>query len=57
MVHPGVLRNLSVDPDQFSGFAFGIGIERIAIIKWGIEDIRLLHSNKINFLRQFKGSL
>jgi phenylalanyl-tRNA synthetase alpha chain len=54
MVHPDVLRNLSINPAQFSGFAFGIGIERIALIKWGIEDIRLLHSNKINFLRQWK---
>lgn len=55
MVHPEVLKNLSIDPEQFSGFAFGIGIERIALIKWGIEDIRLLHSNKVNFLRQWKG--
>lgn len=56
MVHPEVLENLKIDPKQYSGFAFGIGIERLAFIKWGIEDIRLMQSNKMSFLKQFKES-
>lgn len=55
MVHSEVLQNMHIDPEQYSGFAFGVGVDRIALQKWGIEDIRLLHGNKINFLRQFRG--
>jgi len=53
MVHPNVLRSSGIDPAIYSGFAFGMGIERIAMIKYGINDIRLFHSSKIKFLNQF----
>lgn len=53
MVHPNVLRASGIDPEIYSGFAFGMGIERIAMIKYGIHDIRLFHSSKIKFLDQF----
>ncbi len=54
MVHPNVLRASGIDPTVYSGFAFGMGIERIAMIKYGINDIRLFHSSKIKFLDQFE---
>ncbi len=53
MVHPNVLRNSNVDPEQYSGFAFGFGLTRLVMMKYGIEDIRLLSSNKREFLQQF----
>lgn len=53
MVHPNVLRNCGIDPEIYSGFAFGMGIERIAMLKYGIEDIRLLYENDLRFLSQF----
>jgi phenylalanyl-tRNA synthetase alpha chain len=53
MVHPQVLRNGGYDPEVFSGFAFGMGPERIAILKYGIDDIRLFFSNDLRFLEQF----
>ncbi|HSC25487.1 MAG TPA: phenylalanine--tRNA ligase subunit alpha [Candidatus Babeliales bacterium] len=53
MVHPNVLKAGDIDPTIYSGFAFGMGIERIAMIKYGINDIRLFHSSKIKFLNQF----
>jgi phenylalanyl-tRNA synthetase alpha chain len=52
MVHPTVLRNGGVDPERYSGFAFGMGIERIAQLAYGIEDGRLLFENDVRFLRQ-----
>ena len=54
MVHPNVLENCGVDRKKFNGFAFGVGIERIAIIKYGIPDIRLFYENDVRFLKQFK---
>ncbi len=54
MVHPKVLAGVGYDPDVYSGFAFGLGVERIAILKYGIDDIRLFYSNDLRFLRQFK---
>ena len=54
LVHPRVLEMSGIDPDQYSGFAFGMGIDRIAMLKYGIEDIRLLFENDRRFLRQFK---
>ncbi len=54
MVHPEVLQNMNIDPTKYKGFAFGIGIGRIAVMKWGIEDIRFLYTNKLSFLRQFR---
>jgi phenylalanyl-tRNA synthetase alpha chain len=53
MVHPAVLRNGGYDPEKFSGFAFGMGPERIAMLKYGITDIRLFYANDLRFLRQF----
>ncbi len=53
MVHPNVLKNCNVDPEEFSGFAFGFGLTRLAMMKYEIDDIRLLFSNKNNFLSQF----
>ena len=53
MVHPNVLRNCGIDPEEYSGFAFGFGVERIAMAKFGIEDMRLLFENDVRFLKQF----
>lgn len=53
MVHPRVLQYVDIDPDIYSGFAFGMGLDRIANIKYGIDDIRLLFENDIRFLKQF----
>lgn len=53
LIHPTVLRHSNIDPDTYSGFAFGMGLERLAMIKYGIHDIRLFHSSKMNFLNQF----
>ncbi len=54
MVHPNVLRAGGVDPKKFRGFAFGVGIDRLAILKYGIPDIRLFYSGDLRFLSQFK---
>lgn len=54
MVHPNVLRDCNIDPKKYSGFAFGMGLDRITMIKYGISDLRLLFENDIRFLRQFK---
>ena len=53
MVHPNVLKNCGIDPEEYSGFAFGFGVERIAMAKFGIEDMRLLFENDTRFLKQF----
>lgn len=53
MVHPKVLKNMGYDPDQYSGFAFGMGIDRLVILKDGIDDIRLFRSGDLRFLKQF----
>ena len=53
MVHPKVLRNMDYDPAVYSGFAFGMGPERITMMRYGINDIRLLNANDLRFLRQF----
>ena len=53
MVHPNVLSNCGIDPEEYSGFAFGFGVERIAMAKFGIEDMRLLFENDVRFLKQF----
>jgi phenylalanyl-tRNA synthetase alpha chain len=54
MVHPNVLRNGGVDPEEFTGFAFGMGIERVTMLRYGINDLRLFSENDVRFLRQFK---
>lgn len=53
MVHPKVLRMSGIDPEEYSGFAFGVGLERIALLKYEIDDMRLLYENDDRFLRQF----
>ena len=53
MVHPNVLRMSGIDPEEYSGFAFGVGLERIALLKYEIDDMRLLYENDIRFLKQF----
>jgi len=53
MVHPQVLRNVGYDPEEVSGFAFGMGVERIAMLKFGIDDIRMFFQNDVRFLSQF----
>ena len=53
MVHPNVLRNCGIDPEVYSGFAFGMGVERIGMLKYEIDDIRLLFENDMRFLNQF----
>lgn len=53
MVHPQVLKNCGIDPDQYTGFAFGMGIERFAMLYYGIDDLRLFFQNDVRFLKQF----
>jgi len=53
MVHPQVLRNCGIDPEEYSGFAFGMGIERVAMVKYGVPDLRLLYENDLRLLGQF----
>ncbi|AXJ01014.1 phenylalanyl-tRNA synthetase, alpha subunit [Cyclonatronum proteinivorum] len=54
MVHPNVLQAVGIDSEEYSGFAFGMGVERIAMLKYGIDDIRLLYDNDLRFLQQFQ---
>jgi phenylalanyl-tRNA synthetase alpha chain len=53
MVHPQVLKNCGIDPDKFQGFAFGMGVERFAMLRYGVNDLRLFFDNDVRFLRQF----
>ena len=53
MIHPNVLKSCGINPSKYSGFAFGMGIDRIAMLKYGINDIRLFYENDIRFLEQF----
>ena len=53
MIHPEVLKNAGVDPAKYHGFAFGMGLDRIAMLKWGIDDVRLMHSADLRFINQF----
>jgi phenylalanyl-tRNA synthetase alpha chain len=54
MVHPNVLRAVGYDPEALTGFAFGMGLERIVMLKYGIDDMRLLFENDLRFLSQFR---
>ncbi len=54
MVHPKVLANCNIDPDKYSGFAFGIGLERVAMFRYDIDDLRLFYENDLGFLKQFE---
>jgi phenylalanyl-tRNA synthetase alpha chain len=53
MVHPNVLRNVGVDPGEFSGYAFGMGVERLTMLRYGVDDLRLFFENDLRFLEQF----
>ena len=53
MVHPKVLENLDLDSEEYTGYAFGMGVERLAMLKYDIKDIRLFYENDLNFLSQF----
>jgi phenylalanyl-tRNA synthetase alpha chain len=53
MVHPAVFEAVGYDPNEVTGFAFGMGVERVALLKWGVEDIRLFYENDLRFLEQF----
>ena len=53
MVHPNVLKNAGIDPKKYQGFAFGFGIDRLAMLRWGIDDIRYMHSADLRFINQF----
>jgi phenylalanyl-tRNA synthetase alpha chain len=53
MVHPNVLRNAGVDPQKYRGFAFGMGLDRLAMLRWEIDDIRHMHSADLRFVTQF----
>jgi phenylalanyl-tRNA synthetase alpha chain len=57
MVHPNVFEQTGIDTDEFTGFAFGMGIERLAMLRYGIGDLRLFYENDIQFLNQFHGSV
>jgi len=52
-VHPNVLRAVNIDPEQYQGFAFGLGPDRLAMLRYGIDDLRLFYENDLRFLRQF----
>jgi len=53
MVHPNVLRNCGIDPERYTGFAFGMGVERLAMLRYGVNDLRAFFDNDIRFLKQF----
>ncbi|KIQ97173.1 phenylalanine--tRNA ligase subunit alpha [Lysobacter sp. A03] len=53
MVHPNVLRNIGVDPEKYTGFAFGLGVERFAMLRYGVDDLRSFFENDVRFLKQF----
>ncbi|MFN8787954.1 MAG: phenylalanine--tRNA ligase subunit alpha [Neisseriaceae bacterium] len=55
VVHPKVLLNMNINPDEYSGFAFGMGIDRFTMLKYGIDDLRLMFENDMDFLKQFQG--
>jgi phenylalanyl-tRNA synthetase alpha chain len=54
MVHPNVLEAAGVDPEEFTGYAFGMGIERLAMLRYGVTDLRTFFENDLRFLRQFR---
>jgi len=53
MVHPNVLRNCNIDPKEYSGFAFGMGIDRLGVMKYGVDDVRHFYSGDLRFINQF----
>jgi phenylalanyl-tRNA synthetase alpha chain len=57
MIDPNVLKNCGIDPEEYSGYAFGMGIERIAMLLYQVSDIRMFFENDVRFLKQFKSTL
>jgi phenylalanyl-tRNA synthetase alpha chain len=57
MIDPNVLTNCNINPDEYSGFAFGMGIERITMLKYKINDLRLFFENDVQFLKQFSKTI
>ena len=57
MVHPKVLENCGIDAEKYTGFAFGMGVERVAMLKYEVKDLRLFSENDLRFLQQFKAAL
>jgi phenylalanyl-tRNA synthetase alpha chain len=57
MVDPNVLSACGIDPNEYTGFAFGMGVERIAMLKWQVKDLRLYFENDIRFLKEFETSI
>ncbi|MBR5015753.1 MAG: phenylalanine--tRNA ligase subunit alpha, partial [Clostridia bacterium] len=53
MVHPKVLKNGGIDPEKYSGFAFGLGLERLTMFRFDLDDMRMLYENDVRFLEQF----
>jgi phenylalanyl-tRNA synthetase alpha chain len=53
MVHPRVLENCGIDSERYTGFAFGMGVERLAMLRYGVNDLRLFFDNDLRFLEQF----
>jgi phenylalanyl-tRNA synthetase alpha chain len=53
MVHPNVLKNCGIDPQKYRGWAFGMGLDRLAMLRWGIDDVRHMHSADLRFINQF----
>ena len=53
MVHPNVLKNCGIDAEKYTGFAFGLGVERFAMLRYGVDDLRQFFENDVRFLRQF----
>jgi phenylalanyl-tRNA synthetase alpha chain len=57
MIHPEVLRHVGIDGERYRGFAFGMGVERLAMLRYGVNDLRLFFENDLRFLRQFARAL
>ena len=55
MVHPKVLNNVNIDTERYQGFAFGMGLDRLAMLRYGVTDLRLFFENDLRFLSQFRG--
>jgi phenylalanyl-tRNA synthetase alpha chain len=53
MIHPNVLTASGIDPESWQGYAFGLGIERLAMLRYGVDDLRLFFDNDLQFLKQF----
>ena len=53
MVHPNVLKQVNIDPEQYTGYAFGLGLDRLAMLRYNIPDLRMMFENDVRFLEQF----